>query len=176
MLEVTRDRYMKAYTKAHLRWSQMKKLWTRKLCVSSKQTNLLFGHCNPRWYAISRSNATYQTWNAPMSDQVRKQTIQKCFCELDKLSKVRPNLSGQDVIGWKSGEHESSSFFWDEQLWSLRNFDPRLFPTSEQACKVQTSFWTNSFGKFGPTHPNSTQTRILDVNPALFLARVCKGC
>jgi hypothetical protein len=31
-----------AYKEDTLRWSQMKKLWTRKLCVSSKQTTLLF--------------------------------------------------------------------------------------------------------------------------------------
>jgi hypothetical protein len=75
-----------------------------------------------------------------MSDQVRKQTIQKCFSELDELFIVRPNLSGQAVIGWKSAEHESSLFFLGEQLWSLCNFDPRWFPASEQAHKVQTSF------------------------------------
>jgi hypothetical protein len=75
-----------------------------------------------------------------MSDQVRKQTVQKCFREMDELFTVRPNLSGQDLIGWKSTEHESSSFFRDEQLWSLCNFDPRWFSASKQAHKVQTNF------------------------------------
>jgi hypothetical protein len=75
-----------------------------------------------------------------MSDQVRKQTVQKCFCELDVLFTVRPNLGGQDVIGWKNVEHQSSLFFLEQQLWSLHNFDPRSFPVSKQARKVQTSF------------------------------------
>jgi hypothetical protein len=75
-----------------------------------------------------------------MCDQVRKQTVQKCFCELDELFTVWPNLSGQDAIKWKSTEHESSSFFQDEQLWSLCNFDPRSFPASKQPHKVHASF------------------------------------
>jgi hypothetical protein len=54
-----------------------------------------------------------------MSDQVRKQTIQKCFCELDELFIVRPNLSGQDVIGWKSAEHESSLLFFEANNFGL---------------------------------------------------------
>jgi hypothetical protein len=50
-----------------------------------------------------------------MSDQVRQQTVHKCFCELDELFTVLPNLCGQDLIGWKSAKHKSS-FFLDEQL------------------------------------------------------------
>jgi hypothetical protein len=46
-----------------------------------------------------------------MSGQVRKKVVQNCFRELDELFTVRPNLSGQDKLGWKSAEHGSSLFF-----------------------------------------------------------------
>jgi hypothetical protein len=62
-----------------------------------------------------------------MSGQVRKKVVQNCFCELDEFFTVRPNLSGQDELGWESVAHESSLFFRREQLPSLRNFDPGSF-------------------------------------------------
>jgi hypothetical protein len=61
-----------------------------------------------------------------------------------------------------SAKHESSLFFQGKQLFSLRNFDLRSFTASKQPRKLQASFWPNSFGKFGPTHLSSTQTRVLD--------------
>jgi hypothetical protein len=43
-----------------------------------------------------------------MSGQVHKKVVQNSFCELDEFFKVRCNLSGQNELGWKSDEHESS--------------------------------------------------------------------
>jgi hypothetical protein len=149
----------------------MKNLWTRKLCVSSKQTTLLFGSLQSEVICNLQVKRTLSDIKAKMAGQVRKKFVQNCFHELDEHFTVRSNLHGQDELGWESAEHKSSSFFRDEQLCSLRNSDLRSFTISKQPRKIQASFWPNSFGKFGPTHPSSTQTRVLDVNPSLFLAR-----
>jgi hypothetical protein len=66
-----------------------------------------------------------------MSGQVRKKVVQNCFCELEELFTIRPNLSGQDDLEWESAKHERSLFFRYKQLRSLRNFDMGLFTTSK---------------------------------------------
>jgi hypothetical protein len=138
----------------------MKKLWTQKLCILSKQTTLPFGLLQSEVLCNLQIERTLSDVEAKISGQVRKKVVQNCFRKLDKLFTVRPNLSGQYELRWKSAEHESSSLFRGEQLWSLHNFNPRSFTTSKKACNVQTSFWPNSFGNFRPTHLNLTQTRV----------------
>jgi hypothetical protein len=103
----------------------MKKLWTQKLCVSSKQTTLPFGLLQSEVLCNLQIERTLSDVEAKISGQVRKKVVQNCFRELDKLFTVWPNLSGQYELRWKSAERESSSRFRGEQLWSLHNFDPR---------------------------------------------------
>jgi hypothetical protein len=133
-----------------------------------EQKTLPFGSSQSEVSCNLQVERTLSDVEAKMSGQVRKKVVQKCFRELDELVTVRPNLSCQDELGWKSAKHESSSFF---EANNFGHYAIDLRSCLKTGLQSTGKFLTEQFWKVR-THPfNSTQTRVLDVNPALFLAR-----
>jgi hypothetical protein len=104
-----------------------------------------------------------------MFGHVRKKFVQNCFRGLDELFTVRPNLRGQDELGWESAEHECSLFIRDKQLCSLQNFDLRLFTASKQPRKIQAD--RTVLESSDPPIRVRPKLGFLDMNTSLFLER-----